>query len=248
MSTKPSRITLQDEGLLKQLFRRGIFGLIRKNKPSNQITVPTEPDVLTLIPRRDLSKMGNNTSNMSYRAQSLRFVLIIFNPFKDELKRQAVSRLMQRTPLIRVKPGVVLAPQIRAARFRPYSKVLLRPSIFVQKLIELGSPVWYASRLELCQKSNEDVTRTLIKKTFETSVKRILEASRQLYREIGHIPEKELIPYYKKRFISIRNRLHYIRIKAIFFKNELGIDMKYMVARGLSAISRVRQRIKLCDN
>jgi len=248
LSKTLSQITFKREEPTLFTIRPGIYGIVRNGKSSFLFQPPRESNFLTLIPRRNLTKKDNNTSQTSFQNSPLRFVLIIYNPFKDVHKRQSVSRLMQRTPLIRIKPGVVLAPQIRAARFRSYHKGLLRPSEFVQKLIELGSPVWYASRLEVSHRPSEDVIGNLVRETFEVSVKRILDASRQLYRKIGHIPEKESIPYYKKRFLGIRNRLRYVREKAIFFKNELGIDVQYMVARGISAISRVRQRIKLCDN
>jgi hypothetical protein len=241
LTNKPSQITFQGE--LPQVYslRPGIFAIVRPNNSYNQIPIPNESDIMTLIPRRDISKI-QQPSQISSR----RFVLIMYNPFKDELNRQKTSRLYQRTPLIRIRPGVVLAPQIRSTRFRPYQKVLLRPGEYVQKLIELGTYVWYASRLELHHTTSEVLIKQLLFTTIDNRVQRIITACRQLYTELRNSSKNtKPINDFTQRFTRIRHRVKYLRWQALFFKKEFNIDFQSKSARAYAATSHVYQQLKI---
>ncbi len=242
-----SQPTFPDEKPKIVVFHSGVFGIVRQNNSFTRIPIPTEADIITLIPRRDISKI-HTTSRTLAQISTRRFVLIIYNPFKDQQKRKKVSRLIQRTPLIRIKPGLVLAPQIRATRFRPYQKNLLRPSEFVQKLVELGASVWYASRLELSHKHYEELIEQLLLRTINVRVQRIVTACRQLYTKLrNRTNENKSLTEFKRRLTRIRHRARHLRWQALFFKKEFGFDFQFKAARAYAAVSRVYQQLKFCD-
>ena len=175
-------------------------------------------------------------------------MLILYKPFKSEFKRKQLSRLIARTPLIRIRPGVVLAPQIRTGRFQLYQKALLRPSQFIFRLLELGSPTYYASRLELCDSILDENLGNLIYQMFDKRAQRLVNACRMLFTECGPpSTEKKQLIQYKKRFKRIRQQLHFLRWQSKFFKEELGVDIQRGVIRVASAVHRVHKRLQLCD-
>ncbi len=227
--------------------RPGVYGSKRQNNSHWALLLPNESGVLVFKPRRDSTKKPRKIKKEVSKVPQ-RFVLILYKPFKSEFKRKELSRLIARTPLIRIKPGIVLAPQIRTGRFQLYQKVLLRPSQFIFRLLELGSPTQYASRLELFNSVFTEEIETLIHQMFEKRVQRLVNACRMLYTECGPpSTEKKPIIQYKKRFKRLRQQLHFLRWQSKFFKEELDIDIQRGVIRAASAVHRVHKRLQLCD-
>jgi hypothetical protein len=247
LSKNQTPITLPKEQQPIFSFRNGILATLRHDNASSQTPISKESEVLILKPRRDITKIRKKPST-SLPISSHRFVLIIYKPFKEDHKRKSASRLIQRTPLIRIRPGVFLAPQIRLTRFRRYQKTLLRPSEFIQKMVENGAFVQYASRLEIFHPSSEEIIENLLQGTINERVTRIVNACRQLYREIrNRTPQSSMLLSIKKRFKRIRTRAFFLRQQALFFKQEFNIDFQNQAMRAYSAVSRVHQKLKLCD-
>ncbi|MDO8124587.1 MAG: hypothetical protein Q6364_09445 [Candidatus Hermodarchaeota archaeon] len=227
--------------------RPGLYAAKRHNTLQWPLQLPNESGVLVLTPRRDSTKKPRKTTKVASTLLQ-RFVLILYKPFKSEFKRKQLSRLFTRTPLVRIRPGIVLAPQIRTGRFQLYQKVLLRPSQFIFRLVELGSPTQYASRLELDTSILDEKLETLIHKMFEKRVQRLVNACRILYSECGPpSTENKPITQYLKRFKRIRQQLLLLRWQSKFFKEELGVDIQRGLIRVASAVHRVHKRLQLCD-
>ena len=227
--------------------RPGLYATKRQNTLQWPLPSPNESGVLVLIPRRDGTKKPQKTKK-AVSTVPQRFVLILYKPFKSEFKRKQLSRLFTRTPLIRIRPGVALAPQIRTGRFQPYQKVLLSPSQFIFRLLELGSQTHYASRLELDTSTLDKKLETLIHQMFEKRVQRLVNACRMLYTECGPpSTENKPITQYLKRIKRIRRQLLLLRWQSKFFKEELGINIQRGVIRVASAVHRVHKRLQLCD-
>lgn len=247
LTNKPIKITFpqKQKGLLR--LRPGVLAKIRTSNSPGRIVLPNEAEVLTMVPRRSTTKSTKSIRDPSI-PWSRRFVLILYRPFKKEFKRKKFSRLIEKTPAIRLRPGIVIVPQIRAARFQAYEKALLRPSQFIFNLIELGSPVWYARRLELFHPSSEILIENLIKSTIEKRGSRLVHGCRQLYYDLQvYLKTGSSSNGYKKRFLRIRRSVRNLRWQAKFFKEEFGVDAQYAINRVTSAISRVYQKMKLCD-
>ncbi len=248
LTNKPIKITFpqKQKGILR--LRPGVLAKIRTSTSPGRIILPNEAEVLTMVPRRGTTKSTKSTRSPT-TPWSRRFVLILYRPFKKEFKRKKFSRLIEKTPVIRLRPGVVIVPQIRAARFQTYQEALLRPSQFIFNLIELGSPVWYARRLELFHPSSEVLIENLIKSTIEKRVSRLVHACRQLYYDLSnHLKTGNSANGYQKRYMHIRRSVRNLRWQARFFKEEFGIDAQNAINRVTSAISRVYQKLKLCDS
>jgi hypothetical protein len=227
--------------------RPGLYAAKRQNNLQWPLPIPSESGVLVLRPRRDSTKKPRKIKRGSSTPPQ-RFVLILYKPFKSEVKRKKLSRLVSRTPLIRIRPGIVLAPQIRTGRFQPYQKALLRPSQFIFRLLELGSPTHYASRLEPDTSILDEKLETLIHQMFEKRVQRLVNACRTLFTECGQpSTENKPITQYLNRFKRIRQQLLLLRWQSKFFKEELGIDIQRRVIRVASAVHRVHKRLQLCD-
>lgn len=247
LSKNQAPITISKEQQPFFSFRNGMLVIFQQNEVTSHIPISKESKILFLKPRRDITKI-RKTSSTSLPISSHRFVLIIYKPFKEDHKRKSASRLIQRTPLIRIRPGVFLAPQIRLTRFRRYQKVLLRPSEFIQKMLEHGANIRYASRLEVIHPSSEEIIKHLLQGTLDERVTRIVNACRQLYREIRNLtPQSNMLLSVKKRFKMIRTRAFFLRQQALFFKQEFNINFQNQAMRAYSAVSRVHQKLKLCD-
>ena len=227
--------------------RPGLYATKRQKNLHWPLPSPIESGVLVFTPRRDSTKKPRKTQQGGSTLPQ-RFVLILYKPFKSEFKRKQLSRLFTRTPLIRIRPGIALAPQIRTGRFQLYQKVLLRPSQFIFRLVELGSPTQYASRLELDTSILDEKLETLIHHMFEKRIQRLVTACRILYTECGPpSTENKPITQQLKRFKRIRQQLLVLRWQSKFFKEELGIDIQRGVKRVASAVHRVHKRLQLCD-
>jgi len=247
LSPNPAQLTFPDTSIKPVKIRPGLYGIKKQNNLCWPLPSPNEPGVLLLIPRRDSTKKPRKTKQDT-PVSSRRYVLILYKSFKSEFHRKQLSRLLERTPLIRIRPGVILAPQIRAGRYQPYQKTLLRPSQFIFRLSELGSPTQYASRLELHSSISDKELETLIHQMFDKRVQRIVNACRMLFTECRLPPsERKSIIQYKKRFKRIRQKLHFLRWQSKFFKEELGVDIQRGVVRVASAVHRVYKRLQLCD-
>jgi hypothetical protein len=227
--------------------RRGLYGLSRTTNSAQPIPQPISPTVLTLVPRRTVTSVSRSRRRTP-RPAIRRFVLIAYTPLNDPTQRQTARRLAWRTPIIRLKPGLLLAPQIRAARFRSYQPALLRPGEYVRRLVEMGATAWYAPRLELPNDMSKEIFHRLVRRTFEERAKGIIKACRHLYREAAHWREIPNWPAYsKQRLVTIRMRLRRLRALMRFFAREFEMDFGYATARAAAAASRVRLRLKLSD-
>lgn len=247
LSKKPGVITATDiKNGIKKL-RPGLFARIRQ-KTYKEIEISNPSEVLILKPRRNSTNLQNVAMN-DIQTSPRRFVLIIHNSFKTELQRKHFSQLVEQSPLIRVRPGILLAPQIPVGRFRRYEGVLLRPSKFIFKVTELGSPVWFVPRLEAFHPLSDTRITRLIHSTFNKRVVRIIKACHQLHIDLKtNSPLNNSKDMYKKRFNQIRRRLRFLRWQSRFFKHEFGIDIAVNLNRAILAVSRVHQRLKLCEN
>jgi hypothetical protein len=247
LSQNPTQLTFPNTSSEIVNLRPGLYAAKRHNTLQWPLPSPNESGVLVFTPRRDTTKRPQKTKPGTSTVLQ-RFVLILYKPFKSEFKRKQLSRLFSRTPLIRFRPGITLAPQIRTGRFQPYQKALLRPSQFIFRLLELGSATHYASRLELDTSILDEKLEVLIHKMFDKRVQRIVNACRTLYTECGPpSTEKKPITQYLKRFKRIRHQLVLLRWQSKFFKDELGIDIQRGVIRVASAVHRVHKRLQLCD-
>jgi hypothetical protein len=247
LSPNHAKLTFHDTSIEPVCIRPGLYGVKKHTNLNWPIPSPNEPEVLILFPRRDSTKKPRKLKRAAV-VKSRRYVLILYKPFKTEFQRKQLSRLLERTPLIRIRSGIVLAPQILAGRYQPYQKALLRPSQFIFRLSELGSPTHFASRLELLTSFSEEKLDTLIHQMFDKRVQRLVNACRMLYIECRLPPtERKSIIHYKKRFKRIRKQLHFLRWQSKFFKEELGVDIQRGVVRVASAVHRVYKRLQLCD-
>jgi len=227
--------------------RPGLYAQQRQKKTNPFIPVLDNSDVLTFIPRREITQLVKN--DPSTPKESLRrYILVLFHPPKNEFQRRTFSRLVHRTPLIRIRPGIILLPQIRTKRVRLYSPALLRPSQFISQIIELGAPVWYAPRLELIGESADDVISELVRAHLEKRAQRIVDSCRLLFKELTNCSgDNTQAKMFKKPFLRLRSKLHLLRKQSQFFQNEFGINITTLVNRVASAITRVHHKLKICD-
>ncbi|MFX1475423.1 MAG: hypothetical protein ACFFCO_08110 [Promethearchaeota archaeon] len=198
-----------------------------------------------MVPRRDITRWKRVTRE-SQSLSSRRYVLLVHKPLKDVAHRQKVSRLAMRLPSIRVKPGLMLVPQIKASRFQEHYSMLLRPSDYARELVNLGATVWYASRLEAY--TSEPLIDELIREAFINRSKRIIATCKELYKEIrtSSTPQKTLQDV-KERLKLVRLRLKFHRAQGRFFAKECGLDFQYAVSRAAAAMSRLRSSLEIRD-
>ena len=203
-------------------------------------------DLLTFIPRRDTTSLGKTDSAAT--GNSRRYLLVAYNPLSTTSQRKAVSRIFQRTPLIRLKPGIVLLPQIRTRRFRLYSPSLLRPSEFISRILELGADVCYASRLELVNPTGDELLIKLVRSQLQIRSQRIITGCRSLYTQLKAEPKRcNHVNRFNMIFVRLRSQMRLFRKQTQFFQNEFGIVFSHLANRVASAVTRVGHRLSLCD-
>jgi hypothetical protein len=227
--------------------RPGVFARPRIRKTSSLIPTLHNPNYLTLVPRRDITQIRGNPSRVS-SSDSRRYILVLVDSAKGDFLRRTLSRIMQRTPMIRIRPGVILLPQVRTKRVRFYTPTLYRPSEFLSRIVELGIPVSYAPRLELVGSTALDIVSELIVANLEKRTQRIVDKCRVHYSQLRTSNERQInLQDVKKDIMRLRLQQRYLRKQIQFFRNEFGIDCSNLVNRAGSVISRVNQRMKICD-
>ncbi len=227
--------------------RPGVFAKIKQKKFEKYTHIFHNSNLLTFVPRRDITKITRNTSN-SFVTNPRRYIIVLYDPVKNALQRRALSRLVQRTPMIRIRSGVILLPQIRTKRIRLYSTSLIRPSEFLSRIIELGARVWYAPRLELLGANADEIISQLIQSNIEKRAQRIVDKCRSIYLEIKNSQTKHnQSQSYKMALLRLQLQLKLLRKVTQFFRNEFGMDYTKIASRVALAITRVHQQLKICD-
>ncbi|MFX1405296.1 MAG: hypothetical protein ACFE9D_12630 [Promethearchaeota archaeon] len=243
---KNSVAAFQNQPGIIQL-RPKVYARIRSNNATRFTPVRGSSDVLIFIPRRDITKTKRTEVTVT-KEKLRRYILVVYDPVKHEFQRRKLSRLFHRTPLIRIKPGIVLLPQIRTKRVRQYVPALFRPSEFLSRLVDLSESVEYAPRLELIGSDTHRLISQLVQSQFENRAKRIINGCRALFQELKSINNDACIStQFKKSFQRLRTQLRLLRKQAQFFNNEFGIDLTPFVNRVASAVTRVRNRLHICD-
>ncbi|MFX1576505.1 MAG: hypothetical protein ACFFCF_04985 [Promethearchaeota archaeon] len=227
--------------------RSGLYAQRRRKKSDPFIPYLENSNILTFVPRREITRISK-TSSKVFQKNMRRFLLVFFAPLKNDFQRRKLSRCIQRTPLIRIRPGLFLLPQIRTKRVRQYSPALLRPAEFMSRLLELGTPVWYAPRLELVGTANETVIPQLVRSHLQKRAQGIVRRCRKVYFEIKNASSQaNKIKRFKQPFLELRLQLRLLRKQSQFFQNEFGIDITDIVGRVASAVTRVRHQLDICD-
>ena len=222
----------------------GLFASKNINGSISPPAVSNTPGILTLVPRRDTTK-PLHIKQVSKQYWRRRFVLIIYRPFKTETLRKQFSRVLERTPVIRVRPGLLLAPQIPNSRYSRYTTVLQRPSHLLAKLIEWGSPVWFVPRVELMHLKAFEIVNTLVWNTLAPRTNRIIQMCKRMHEELKRTPPTpDIFTQFHKQLQRIRRRIRNLRWQIRFFRTEFGIDFQVFSNRVLSAASRVQQLVK----
>ena len=202
------------------------------------------PGILSFVPRRDTTKPLHITQETTQDWRR-RFVLIIYKPFKTETLRKQFSRVLERTPIIRIRPGLLLAPQIANSRYARYTSVLQRSSHLLAKFIEWGSPVWFVPRVELVHPKAFEIVNTLVWNTLAPRTNRIIQMCKRLNEELKQAPQTPAtFNQSRKQLQRIRRRIRNLRWQIRFFKTEFGIDLQVFTNRVLSAAGRVQQLMK----
>ena len=217
------------------------------NRCTTRPSLPSTPGMVLLIPRRDVPRITNGM-NAYAKLLARRYVLVAFVAPSGAAFRQRVSRLAWRTPLIRLGRGLVLLPQVRTIRFRPYRPILLRPSEYVRGLADLGAAVWYAPRLQVYDMCSEVTVRELAQHTTMQRAERLVKASRVLLRDAREVGEKtHPLRLLRRRLAWLRARLALLRLQVQFFNREFGMDFRQAVTRAAAAVSRTRLYLAMCD-
>lgn len=243
--TKSTQLKLPatDLGLIS--IRSGLYAKTRQSKSVLFMPVIKNSDLLTFIPRRDttsLGKTGSATGNPR------RYLLVAYNSLSTSFQRKAVSRIFQRTPLIRLRSGIVLLPQVRIRRVRLYSPSLLRPSEFISRLLELGADVWYAPRLELVNPAGDEILIKLISSHLHFRGQRIITGCRSLFTQLKNEPKgNNHLQRFNMLFVRLRSQMRLFRKQTQFFQNEFGITLSPLANRVASAVTRVGHKLSLCD-
>ncbi|MFX1510390.1 MAG: hypothetical protein ACFFBR_08815 [Promethearchaeota archaeon] len=236
---------LTDNPSLIQI-RHGLYGIKRQPTITPFRLTLENTDCLTFIPRRDNTILARTQTTS--QGNSRRYLMVLFNPLQTEFQRKALSRIFHRTPLIRLRPGIVLLPQIRTRRVRLYSPSLLRPSEFISRLLELGAEVLYAPRLELVHSSGDRIIVEVIQSNLTNRAQRIVKACRSLFMRLSTVQkENGQTKQFSNQFRRLRSQMRLFRKQVQFFHNEFGIDLSNLVNRVASAITRVHHRLNLCD-
>ncbi|MFX1564713.1 MAG: hypothetical protein ACFFCH_01860 [Promethearchaeota archaeon] len=234
-----------DESTLVYI-RPGLYAKPRQPKSKPQTSLFATSDLLTFIPRRDTTSLGKNETIVPGSAR--RYLMVVFTPLRTEFQRKGLSRIFHRTPLIRLRPGIVLLPQIRTRRVRLYSPALLRPSEFISRLLELGAEVQYAPRLELVHSSSDQAILELIRSNQTNRAQRLIKTCRNLFNQIKAEPrENGNQRKFIHQFHRLRSQMRLFRKQAQFFQNEFRIDLSDLVNRVASAVTKVNHRLKFCD-
>ncbi len=242
-NTIASLLLKKDSSLIQ--LRQGLFAKTRTKNSTTPVSFVTISGVLPLVPRRNTTKL-HEIEQQEPKRMRRRFVLIIHTPFKTELQRKHFSRSIERTPIIKIRPGLLLAPQISSSHYRTYEQILRRPSKFIAKLTELGSPVWYVPRVELFHPRASEIIVNLVQGTFKQRVRRIIRTCVKLYRELKELSEmKKPLIHYQNRLTGIKKRLRYLRWQSRFFKREFGIELHTIVNKAISAFNRVHKQLKI---
>jgi hypothetical protein len=224
--------------------RPGLYGVKHTKKKLSIPELDSKSEVFILIPRREVTQRAKSQKGTTTSIGERRYVLITFYPFKDASLRQKANRLAWKTPLIRIRPGLVIAPHIRISRFRHYEGVLLRPSEYVQQMVELGKTVWYAPKLQLLGPTQERTFEKLIHAMFEERAEFIVRSSSQLLLEAKESSNQPgWMNSARGRLNLLRTRLRQIRTLAVFFQREFGFDNLPIVTRTAAKVSRIRQKV-----
>jgi hypothetical protein len=237
-------ITTHQTRLVLSHLRPGLYGVKQIKKKFKILELESKSEAIVLIPRRELTQQVKSQKGTTASIGERRYVLITFYPFKDATLRQKANRLVWQTPLIRIRPGLIITPHIRISRFRHYNGILLRPSEYVQQLVELGKTVWYAPKLQLLKPNQERTLEKLIQNMFEERAEFIIKSSNKLIHEAKKSSSQ---PGWTKsasqQLNRLRNRLRHIRAQSTFFQREFGLDYLPIVTRAAAKVSRIRQKV-----
>jgi hypothetical protein len=232
----------QDPSLIH--LANGLYARKNTNGFGSPLAFKNAPGVLSFVPRRDTTQ-PHHIKQLTTQGWHRRFVFIIYQPFKTETLRKQFSRVIERTPVIRIRPGFLLAPQILNSRYSRYTSVLQRPSQLLAKLAEWGSIVWFVPRVELVHPKPFEIINALVWNTLASRTNRIIKMCKRLNEELKQIPETpKSFSHIQKEFQRIRRRIRILRWQVRFFKTEFGIDLQLFTNRVLSAAGRVQLQIK----
>jgi hypothetical protein len=225
------------------LLRPGLYGFQREKR--SEITEhAAEFEGVILIPGREVTQRSKSLKGTKASITDRRYVLVTFYPFKEATLRQKANRLAWRIPLIPIRPGLLISPHIRAIRFRQYEKVLLRPSEYVRRMIDLGKTIWYAPKLKLLRVNQEQILEGWIKETFEERAAFILNSCKTLLQEAkADSPQSSSNKKTKRKLSLLRKRLQQMRAQSLFFDREFGFDYSSLIQRVAAKLSRVRQKV-----
>jgi len=224
--------------------RPGLFGIKYTKSKFSISKIGSKSEVITLIPRREVTQRAKSQKGTIASIGDRRYVLITFHPFKDTTLRQKANRLVWQTPLIRIRPGLMITPHIRISRFRLYQGILLRPSEYVRQMVELGKTVWYAPKLQLLNPNQERIFEKLIQNMFEERAEFITRSGNKLLKEAKDSSNQPLwAKFCKQQLNLLRKRLRQIRAQSAFFHREFGFDYLPIVTRTAAKVSRVRQKV-----
>jgi hypothetical protein len=224
--------------------RPGLFGIKQSKKKLSSVDLDAKSEFIVLIPRREVTQRTRSQKGITAQISERRYVLITFHPFKDATLRQKANRLVWKTPLIRIRPGLMVSPHIRISRFRRYEGILLRPSKYVQQVVELGKTVWYAPKLQLLNSNQERTFEILIQNMFEERAEFISRSCNKLLKDAKEFSNQPgWIRSAGHQLNLLRNLLRLIRAKSAFFQREFGFDYHPIITRAATRVSRVRQKV-----
>jgi hypothetical protein len=224
--------------------RPGLFGVRQIRKHFSIPELDSKSEAIILIPRREVTKRAKSQKGTTTSIGDRRYVLITFHPFRDPSLRQRANRLVWQTPLIRIRPGLMVAPHIQISRFKQYEGMLLRPSEYVRQMVELGKTVWYAPKLQLLNPNQERTFEKLIQNMFEERAEFITRSSNKLLKEAKESSNQPLwTKSCKQQLNLLRKRLRQIRAQSAFFSREFGFNYVSIVTRTAAKVSRVRQKV-----
>jgi hypothetical protein len=225
------------------LLRPGLYGLQRGIR-SEIVEQAVHFETVILIPGREVTQQAKSLKGTKASIADRRYLLLTFHPFKDATLRQKANRLTWRTALIPIRPGLLIAPHTRVSRFRAYEKVLLRPSDYVRRMVDLGKTVWYAPKLKLLRVHQEQLLEGWIQETFEERAAFILNGCKTLFQEAKALSTQSSSNKQVNQKLSLlRKRVQQIRAQSLYFKREFGFDYSPLIHRVAAKLSRVRQKV-----
>ena len=240
-----TKTTLSEFRSEKELdfLRPGLYG-IQRVKGSTSFKQIAKIEGLILIPGREVTQREKSLKGITSKVTDRRYVLLTFHPFKDATLRQRANRLAWRTPLIPIRPGLLISPHTRASRFRAYEKILLRPSEYIRRIVDLGKTVWYAPKLKLLQINQEHLIEKWIQETFEERAAFILNRCNTLLQESkANSTQSHSNKQVNQKLSLLRKRLQQIRAQSFYFEREVGFDHSPIVHRVAAKVSRVRHKL-----